>query len=405
MHQKKLSGFSQSIHHQLHEHILPFWSGPALDHKQGGWLGWMANDLRIDRSQPKGLIVNSRILWTYSAVFREFPEKNYEAMAGRAYEIMTSRFWDEQQGGAFWRLTDDYHVLDDVKKVYGQSFYIYAMCEHYLAFGNNNAKKQAIRLFELIEQYAHDQVHGGYFEVCHRDWSLAENASLSEKDMDEKKSMNNHLHILEAYTNLYRIWKDERVERRLRELIHLFVTRIFDTHTHHLNHFFDEQWRVRSNTYTFGHDIEASWLLCEAAEVVGDATLLEQTRLIALQIADTTLREGMNETNGLCYEGRAGQIIDNNKEWWPQTEAVVGFLNAFQLSADEKFFDAARRIWDYVVEHFVDRAYGEWFWRILESGQVDTALPKVSEWKGPYHNSRACLESLRRLKKICRALA
>jgi mannobiose 2-epimerase len=403
MNQKILEDFSGSVHNQLYEHILPFWTGPALDHEEGGWLGWMDNDSRIDRTKPKGLIVNSRILWTFSAVFRASPKKIYGEMAGRAYEVMTKRFWDSRHGGAFWRLTDDWRVLDDAKKIYGQAFCIYALAEYRQALGDESALVLAIQLFELVERHAHDSGHGGYFEVCHRDWSSAENSRLSEKDMAEKKSMNNHLHVLEAYTNLYRAWKNPRVAQRLRELIDLFARQILDSKTNHLHHFFDEQWRVRSDSYTFGHDIEATWLLCEAADVLEDAVLLAQTRAIALKIAESVLNDGHDTDGGLFYEGRAGHILNRGKEWWPQAEAVVGFLNAFEISREEKFFNAARQTWNYIMEHIVDRVHGDWFWRINEDGKPDSSQPKISEWKGPYHSSRACLETLRRLNEIRRA--
>ena len=256
-------------------------------------------------------------------------------------------------------------------------------------------------MFELIEHHAHDAKFGGYIEVCNRDWSEAgAEARLSDKDMNEKKSMNNHLHVLEAYTNLFRVWPEPRVAERLRELIELFLTRILDVRTKHLHHFFNEQWQVRSDTYTFGHDIEASWLLCEAAEVLGDTKLLERVRAIALQMAAAVLDEGFDPRGGLCYEGRDKNIIDPGRECWPQAEAVVGFLNAFELSGNPAFFDAAWRTWKFIETHLVDRVHGEWFWRINPDGQPDQKLPKVSEWKGPYHATRACLETLRRLRAV-----
>jgi mannobiose 2-epimerase len=188
------------------------------------------------------------------------------------------------------------------------------------------------------------------------------------------------------------------VERRLREVLELFEQRILDRLTGHLHHFFDEQWRVRSDTYTFGHDIEASWLLCEAAEVLGEAPVLERARRTALQMAEVALKEGLDGDGGLCYEGKAGEVIDRRKECWPQAEAVVGFVNAWQLSGDTKYLEAARLVWNYIERHLVDRVHGEWFWRINTDGRPDPDLPKVSEWKGPYHGSRVCLEVLRRLR-------
>ena len=284
---------------------MPFWCGPAVDHEQGGWMAWLSNDLKPDRTQPKGLIVNSRILWAFSAVHQARPEKPFRQMAGRAFDCVMNRFWDTQYGGAFWRLDDTGRVNDDSKKIYGQAFYIYALAEYHRAFGAPAALARAKELFELIEQHAHDPNHGGYIEVRRRDWSEAgPDARLSDKDMNEKKSMNNHLHLLEAYANLYRVWKEPRVAERLRELIQLFALRILDSRTKHFNHFFDEEWRVRSNSYTFGHDIEGTWLLCEAAEVLGDAVLLKQTGAVALPMAEVVLKEGIDADGALRYEGR-----------------------------------------------------------------------------------------------------
>jgi mannobiose 2-epimerase len=396
----ELKDFSRRAGDQLFGRILPFWCGPAVDHEQGGWMGWLSNDLKPDRSQPKGLIVNSRILWVFSAVHRARPGKLFQEMAGRAFDFVTNRFWDAEHGGAFWRLDDSGKVIDDSKKIYGQAFYIYALTEFHRAFGSPVALERAQELFELIERHAHDAKFGGYVEVCNRGWSEAgADARLSDKDMNEKKSMNNHLHVLEACTNLFRAWPELRVAERLRELIQLFLTRILDARTKHLHHFFDEQWQVRSNTYTFGHDIEASWLLCEAAEELGDAKLLERVRVVAVQMADVVLDEGVAGDGGLCYEGKGGKIIDHGKECWPQAEAVVGFLNAFQISGDKQFLIAARRVWNYIEKNLIDRVHGEWFWRINPNGRPDQKLPKVSEWKGPYHATRACLETMRRLNR------
>jgi mannobiose 2-epimerase len=397
----ELKNFSQRASDQLFGHILPFWCGPALDHEQGGWMGWLSNDLKPDRTQPKGLIVNSRILWAFSAAHRARPEKLFQQMADRALDFVMNRFWDAQHGGAFWRLDDTGHVLDDSKKIYGQAFYIYALAEYHQAFGGKAVLERAIQLFELIERHAHDSQHGGYIEVCRRDWSEAGvEARLSDKDMNEKKSMNNHLHVLEAYTNFYRAWPEPRVAERLRELIQLFEQRILDARTQHFQHFFDETWRVRSDSYTFGHDIEGTWLLCEAAEVLGDAALLKQVQGVVLPMVEVVLKEGIAADGALYYEGKGGKIIDPGKECWPQAEAVIGFLNAFQLSGDRKYLQTSLRAYDFIENRLVDRAHGEWFWRINEDGKLDPKLPKVSEWKGPYHGSRMCLETLHRLRAI-----
>jgi len=389
------------LREHLFGHILPFWCGPALDHEQGGWMAWLSNDLKPDRTQPKGLIVNARILWAFSAVHQVKPDPLYRQMARRAYDYLTNRFWDAKHGGACWRLNDAGEVLDGSKKIYGQAFCIYALTEFYRAFKSGEALQRATTLFELVERHAHDATHGGYVEVRQHDWSEAgPDARLSDKDMNEKKSMNNHLHVLEAYTNLYRETRDRTVGQRLYELVQIFLERILDARTHHLHHFFDEQWHVRSDTYTFGHDIEASWLLCEAAEVLENPMLFQRVCQMALAMAEAVLAEGILTDGGLCYEGKTGRIIDTGRECWPQAEAIVGFLNAYQLSGAAKYLFAAERVWDYSERNLVDRVHGEWFWRINEDGRPDARLPKISEWKGPYHVSRACLEAMRRLTGV-----
>jgi mannobiose 2-epimerase len=155
---------------------------------------------------------------------------------------------------------------------------------------------------------------------------------------------------------------------------------------------------VKSDAYTFGHDIEGSWLLCEAAEVLRDDSLLAEVQAATVKIARSALREGLDPAGGLFYEGRSGIIIDKSKEWWPQAEAVVGFWNAWQISGEIAFKNAALQCWRFIQEKIVDRMHGEWFWRIDERGFPDDSQPKISAWKCPYHNSRCCLEIIRRIQ-------
>jgi len=228
---------------------------------------------------------------------------------------------------------------------------------------------------------------------------------LSEKDLNEKKSMNNHLHILEAYTNLYQVWNGDLARERLLELIGIFQQKILDATGSHFEHFFDEHWVPKSSTHTFGHDIEGSWLLWEASEALTQDEVKTQVKNTVLSLAEAVLEEGFDSDGGLFYEGKQGTITDTNKEWWPQAEAVVGLINAYQLSGEEKYWLAARKCWDFIETRIVDRIHGEWFWRVSREGVVDDAEPKISEWKGPYHNTRACLEILRRLRSLEAAAA
>ena len=403
MRYETIQKFSQAVRDELQNNLVPFWIERSIDSEYGGFIGQMSNDGTIEPKAPKGLILNARILWTFSALYRFNEDNRYLDMARRAYDYLETYFWDSRHGGTFWLVDFRGHPLDDKKKIYGQAFYIYALAEYYRAFGSEPAMKLAGQVYDLIESNSRDKIYGGYIEVCNRNWSVAEDLRLSEKDMDEKKSMNNHLHLLEAYTNLYRIWPDTRLRERLTELIDVFDQQIVDPASGHMNHFFDETWQSKSSNYTFGHDIEAGWLLCEAAEVLDDSNITSRTQRLALRLARITLAEALDEDGGLCYEGRAGKVTDTNREWWPQAESVVGFLNAYELSSDRSFLEAARKAWSFIENYFIDKKNGEWFWRIDPNGRPDPTEPKVSQWKGPYHNVRTCLEAIRRLRKITSA--
>jgi mannobiose 2-epimerase len=297
-------------------------------------------------------------------------------------------------------LDPDGGVRDDKKKVYGQAFVIYALAEYGRVFGDARACAQAIELYRLLETHARDAHNGGYFETFSRSWQPCADMRLSEMDMNEKKSMNNHLHVLEAYTHLLRAWPNPDLAARLREVLGLFLRHILDQNTCHFRHFFDEAWTPKSDRYTFGHDIEGSWLLCEAADVLGDPGLQAEVRTQAVRIARAVLAEGLDADGGLFYEGCGGQIIHPDKEWWPQAEAVVGFLNAWRLTGDYAFRAAAGRCWRFIQDRMVDRTHGEWFWRVDRDGAPDASMPKVSAWKCPYHNSRCCLEIIRLMATV-----
>jgi len=410
--------FVASVREELFGDILPFWRDRIVDEQRGGFIGQMSNDLRIQDDAPKDLILNARLLWSFSAFCRCTHDERDRVLAQRAYDYLTDHFLDPQHGGYFWELDPDGGVLDDKKKVYGQAFCIYALAEYYRVFNEPRALSQAVEVFDLIESHARDVQYGGYFEVMSRDWRPCEDMRLSDKDMNEKKSMNNHLHILEGYTNLVRVWRghpglvsrgrdalgSEKKEQgqdalatRLRDLIELFRRHIVNAEQMHFQHFFDEAWTPRSDSYTFGHDIEGSWLLCEAADVLGDRQLSDEISALAVKMARAVLNEGLDRDGGLLYEGRNGQITNPNKEWWPQAEAVVGFWNAWQFTGAAAFRDAAVRCWQCIQDKVVDRGRGEWFWCIRPDGTPDPAQPKVSAWKGPYHNGRCCLEIIRRI--------
>ena len=345
------------------------------------------------------IILNTRILWTFSALYQFRPKDDFLYMAERAYKYIINNFLDREMGGVYWLLDYKGQTIDNRKKIYGQAFTIYALAEYYAATQNEQSLKYAKDIFSLIEKHNYDRANTGYFEASNRDWTIAEDLRLSTIDMNEKKSMNTHLHLMEAYSTLYRIWNDDKLKSRLTGLITNLTDRIINPDTWHFILFQDEMWRPKSYHVSFGHDIEGSWLLCEAAKLLNDQKLLKKIEDIAVKMVDTTLAEGFSK-NFTIYSDRNGKgEICESIEWWQQAEAVVGLINAYQITQKDHYLTWALNCWQLIEEKIVDKKNGEWFFGILPGGRPDHSKCKISEWKGPYHNTRACMEILNRLGK------
>ncbi|OBR64293.1 N-acyl-D-glucosamine 2-epimerase [Paenibacillus oryzae] len=386
------------IEAELKDNILQFWLEHTIDEENGGFYGFISRDLTVNRQADKGLVLNTRILWTFSSAFRLYGDSRYLEMADRAYRYITSYFTDPQHGGLYWMLDYKGAVTSSKKQVYGQAFAIYAFSEYYRATGDEDALTKAVELFHVLERHSYDPVDKGYIEASARDWSETNENSLSDKDLNTKKSMNTHLHVLEAYTNLYRVWPEPELRDKLRELIVVMLRHIVDNESYHFKLFFDMEWNSQNSHISYGHDIEGSWLIHEAAEVLGEPELLEESVAVAIAMAEVTLREGVDEDGGLFNEAEPGKLLDSDKDWWPQAEAVVGFYNAYQLSGTLSYLEAARKSWHFIESKLVDTEYGEWLWSVKRDGSPSGNIEKVSPWKCPYHNSRACFEMIGRLR-------
>lgn len=381
---------------ELVENILKFWLENTQDDEFGGFYGRMDNNLRIDKKAPKGSVLCARILWTYSAAYKKFNDEKYLAMAKRAYDYLINNFWDNKYSGVYWLVDYEGKPYDTKKQIYAQAFAIYALSEYYAVTHDKESLSRALELFKAIEKCSYDHVNKGYFEAYSREWSLAEDLRLSEKDMNEKKSMNTHLHVLEGYTNLYRVCKTKEIQMKLKEIIEITIKYIIDDN-YHFKLFFDEKWNSKVKDVSYGHDIEGSWLLVEAAEVLNDKELTEKVKKTAAQMARITLEEGIDTDGGLLNELFEDGKLDRDKHWWQQAEAVVGFINAYQLTGQDEYLKAAYSIWEYIQSNIVDKINGEWFWMADGKGNEHDKLPKVDMWKCPYHNSRVCMEILDRL--------
>lgn len=381
---------------ELTENILPFWMNHVPDRERGGFHGAIANDLRIFPEAPRSAILCARILWTFSAAYRVFGAPEYLQMADYAFQTLTGSFWDADFGGVYWSLKPDGTPLDPRKHHYAQAFAIYGLSEYTRATQNETAQTLARQLFSLLETHAFDPAHGGYIEGSSREWGALADMRLSEKDLNSRKSMNTLLHILEAYTNLLRVWDDPRLRSQHRALLETFSQQVYTPQTGHLRLFFDEVWNSLLPLDSYGHDIEASWLMWEAAQMHPDPALREQIRPAVLGLVEAVYREGRDADGSLFYEGHAGKIHNNTKSWWPQAEALVGFTNAYELTGDPKFAAAVGEVWNFIETHLIDRVHGDWFKQTDRAGNPDVKRMKVSAWDCPYHHSRACFELIER---------
>jgi mannobiose 2-epimerase len=394
-----LQTFSQEMQTEL-QHILQFWSTYAVDHTHGGFYGRIDDTNKIYPEADKGSVLNSRILWTFSAAFQRTGNPEYGDLADRAFRYLERYFIDLEYGGVYW--TVDYlgNPKDTKKQIYALAFAIYGLSEYAACRASVQAQDMAVALFRTIEAHSFDPVYTGYIEAFSREWGTVDDLRLSDKDANEKKTMNTHLHLLEAYTRLYRLWPDKELAQKLRLLLDNFTTHIIGSY-HHLILFFDENWNPRSKTISFGHDIEASWLLEEAAEALGDQKLIHQIRQQSLAIAKAAL-EGLDDTGALRYE-KTPEGWNDEKHWWPQAEAMVGFMNAFLHSQDEKYLYHSLEIWAFIKKH-LKSPEGEWWWGVDAQENRMPDQDKAGLWKCPYHNSRACLEVEVRISRLLQSL-
>ncbi len=391
--------FRKQLEEELTRNILPFWMAQTPDKVNGGFYGALTNDLEIHNEVARSAILCGRILWTYATAYRKLGDKEYLAMAKRAYDYLRSAFLDPENGGVYWTVDVRGKPVFDRKHHYAQAFAIYGLAEYYRATEQLESLELAQSLFHLLEKHAYDPANGGYIEGSSRKWETLTDMRLSDRDLNCRKSMNTMLHVLEAYTNLLRVWQNTSLRVQHRGLIEIFLQHIVDPATGHFKLFFDDQWNSLLPNVSYGHDIEGSWLLLEAAEVQGDPALVEWVRTTAIQIATAVYRDGLEADGSLPYESGPHGLVDSDKSWWVQAEAMVGFYNAYQVSGQNRFAQAAERSWEFIRDHMVDKEHGDWIKKLHRDGKVDESNYKVGPWECPYHNSRACFEMIDRLKE------
>ena len=376
--------------------ILSYWSSTVFDEANGRFYPKVDHNDTPDRSAVAGAVMYARILWAFSAGYRHTGTPRYLKRADVAFQYIQQHFMDAEYGGIYWSVHPDGHPADTRKQMYALAFAIYGLAEYYKTTNNQTALTLAKGLYQAIEQHSWDSRYGGYVEALARDWSPTPHLSLSTKDDNEKKTLNTHLHILEAYTNLYGIWPNDTLKQRIATIITLFDKHFVNRHGH-LTLFFDEQWQARSSLRSFGHEIEASWLLCKAARAVHGGQLPDTVRTLSLRLADASAK-WIDQSGALLYEfDAATNTLVDEKHWWVQAEAVVGFYRAGLLSTYNDYLSTASRVWQYIKEHLIDHQHGEWYWGRDAANQIMTHEDKAGFWKCPYHNSRCCLQLIQLL--------
>ena len=404
-----LSQLKAEAEEVLRNNILSFWLGQMVDRENGGFYGQMRGDGSLVPQANKGGILAGRILWSFSAAYRVLGNSEYLRGATRARDYILSYFIDPQYGGTYWEVDCMGRPVNTKKQFYCLGFMIYGLSEYARATGDQAALDAAVRLFQTIEEQAWEPQYGGYIEAKTRDWQPISDMRLSDKDANYPKSQNTHLHIIEPYANLYRTLRErpslrvapsvrQALEGALRRLIDIFCTKILNPSTHHLDLFFENDWtRGAGWLESYGHDIECSWLLHEAALVLGDGEVLSRVEPVVRQVAKAS-EKGLNPDGSMTHEANLDTgRVDADRHWWVQAETVVGFLNIYQHFGDEAALQKALRCWNYIKENLIDYEGGEWWWSRDAQGRINYAEDKAGFWKCPYHNSRMCLEIIERL--------
>lgn len=377
--------------------IADWWATYSLDEQRGGFYGEV-NAQNCPRPEAsKGLVLNARILWFFSTVAGVLDNPQYRQCASRAYDYLLKCFLDTEEGGFYWELDADGRPLNTKKQIYAQAFVIYGLCAYYRLTSEPEALQCALDCFVLMESFGVDREAGGYLEAFARDWTPLEDIRLSEKDLNFPKSQNTHLHVLEAYTNLYQVHPSKAVGDALARCIDLFDRYLIDKNTYHLRMFLDMDWTDRSPGFTYGHDIEASWLIARALETLSDPVLTHRLMPTLIRIVQVTLDEALGEQGQVLDSfDFASKTVNRDSVWWVQAEALVGFLWAFSVTRDEKYVRAAEGVWRFIQRYQKDSAGGEWLWLSLLDKSTEPPY-KLGFWKCPYHNGRAMIEAGRYL--------
>ena len=379
----------KEIRDHLEQKILPFWQR-MKDGENGGFYGLMDEALRLEKTADKGCILNSRILWTFSEAARILEREDLREYADQAYDFLQA-FEDPENGGVYWSVTFDGKPADTQKHTYCQAFAVYGLAAYARLTGKQEAMEKAKALFATIETKCRDE--GGYLEALKADFTPESNEKLSENGVMASRTMNTLLHVIEAYAELYRVSGDDEVKAAGIRGLEQLRTRIYNPGKRRMEVFFDHDFHPLLDMQSYGHDIEGSWLMWDAAETLIPEEKIEPLRKMCLDLLESSTERGFTN-HGLHYESVNGKV-NTNRAWWPQAETMLGFAFGWRMTGDPAWLQRMKEQWDYIRRVIVDpRENGEWFNELTEDG-TSIHKPEAEEWKCPYHNGRMCLRLIR----------
>jgi mannobiose 2-epimerase len=410
------------ILYQLKENLLDKWYPKVLDYDDGGFYSNLTHDFELEKNQDKMIVTQARHIWTLSKAAAIYNEENYHVYASHGFNFLKQKMWDSNYGG-FFQIRDKYGNQSDAegwfneKRVYGNAYGLFGLSALYKLTKKKDVIEFALEVFKWIEDSAHDKNMKGYFQF------FKENNEVFGKDSDYQtnasdaievgfKDQNSSIHLLEAFTEFYSVYKDPLIKERLNEMLQLIRDKI-TTEKGYLQLFFDHDWKpvsfkdspeeLRKANYrldhvSFGHDYETAFLMLEASHALGIENDLVTLRT-AKKMVDHALDNGWDKKNGGFFdEGYyfAGDdkcsIIKETKTWWSQAEAMNIFLLMSKIfTEEEKYYQTFKNVWEYITKFLIDHDHGDWYWGGIDKEPHHKSSPKGEIWKGTYHNGRALM--------------
>lgn len=388
-----LPNFKQEVRTK-YQNILAYWLKYSFDPKAEGFYGAVDGQNKPKPNTDKGIVLNSRVLWTFSTAYIDEKRPEYMKAAQRAYNYIKKYFIDKTHGGVYWTVTEKGQPAETRKLMYGHSFAVYGLSEYYRASGFKPALKLANEVFNAIVRHSYDAKNGGYIEALGQNWGQIDDYILAKGPA--RKSMNTHLHLMECFANLYRVNASESVKFHLKHSIEVVLEKIIGKEKARQTLFFTDEWQPLSKAISYGHDIESSWLIQECAEILGNENLIKLAKEKCIEMARQAA-EGIQADGGMIYEFDPETGHSNtSRDWWVMAEAMVGFYNAYQNTGKMHFLEKSEKCWEFIKKYLIDHENGEWFGGVTYDHKI-TYTDKITMWKCPYHNARACLEMWRRI--------